>query len=260
MSDQDGVMQIFREPGSPPVGMGILIRPDEVITCAHVVNAALGRAETDLKCPERTEYVWVRQAFTNPPGLYRRWHVGTVHRPTWRALSDDRKDELRDFAVLELTSEVKRTKTMEFPSVRQRSPKRPVGGYGHPRVGGRGTPIIEEGTWGGGHFGRLVNNTHHEIHFHSDYPRFFYGGYSGTAIGEHSCGPLGMLQEVDETSPDPLQHRALAKTIDTLSICYDEVYFGGFPLRKTAGDLWHDLWNPVWEGIRAGLAKLLRRG
>ena len=54
-------------PGMPTVGMGMLVGDDQVVTCAHVVNTALGRDQREQACPGEQD--WVHVAFPQLPGV-----------------------------------------------------------------------------------------------------------------------------------------------------------------------------------------------
>jgi hypothetical protein len=66
--------------GGRPVGAGVLIAPRQVLTCAHVVNSALGRARFDSAMPARAQVVSIRM-----PHIDReRELVGRVIPDMWR--------------------------------------------------------------------------------------------------------------------------------------------------------------------------------
>jgi 3',5'-cyclic AMP phosphodiesterase CpdA len=47
-----GSCVVLRDPAGTPAGLGVLVSPAEVLTCAHVVNRALGRPDGDEAEPE----------------------------------------------------------------------------------------------------------------------------------------------------------------------------------------------------------------
>ena len=46
-------------PGGPTAGLGLLVNPGQVVTCAHVVNTALGRKQVEREAPGETDVVQV---------------------------------------------------------------------------------------------------------------------------------------------------------------------------------------------------------
>src|ERR1041384_7158923 len=52
MSSRDALVRIG-VPGGPIAGMGVLVGERQVVTCAHVVNAALGRGHRSQQRPDR---------------------------------------------------------------------------------------------------------------------------------------------------------------------------------------------------------------
>ncbi|MGI5179034.1 trypsin-like peptidase domain-containing protein [Dactylosporangium sp. CA-152071] len=59
MTGTDGVAVVRISGSGRPVGMGVLVGPRQVITCAHVVNAALGRDHRSQPRPDQTVTVQV---------------------------------------------------------------------------------------------------------------------------------------------------------------------------------------------------------
>src|SRR2546422_715774 len=51
MTIEDALVLIFAPKAQVPIGAGILVERNLVLTCAHVVNVALGRAESETWRP-----------------------------------------------------------------------------------------------------------------------------------------------------------------------------------------------------------------
>jgi hypothetical protein len=83
---------------APRVGMAIVLDRHHVVTCAHVVNDALGRDDQDdISRPGKES--WLALEVPGDPG---RPHVATV--AVWRPHDQDRWYTLRDVAILEVPS------------------------------------------------------------------------------------------------------------------------------------------------------------
>lgn len=53
MRPERGIVEILSRHDDTPVGLGFLAGDRQVLTCAHVVNSALGRAEQDSSRPDK---------------------------------------------------------------------------------------------------------------------------------------------------------------------------------------------------------------
>jgi tetratricopeptide (TPR) repeat protein len=58
---EDVLVTIYPHGSNVPVGAGLLVERDLVLTCAHVVNDALGRAQAEAQRPPTGAKVWVKQ-------------------------------------------------------------------------------------------------------------------------------------------------------------------------------------------------------
>ena len=82
-----------RRPGSKPVGTGFVIDDRHIITCAHVVNASIGRLLNAPERPDRVGMVEVRRD--------EQWIGVEVTLAEWKPLTEDKRG---DVAVLEMTA------------------------------------------------------------------------------------------------------------------------------------------------------------
>ena len=66
--------------GTRPVGAGFIVDDRHIVTCAHVVNASLGRALIAAERPDTVGPVAVRPLTGHSP----RGHVGGCRRARWQ--------------------------------------------------------------------------------------------------------------------------------------------------------------------------------
>jgi hypothetical protein len=93
--DADAGIAELATPNGVHQGMGVLIAPRHVLTCAHVVNAALGRKAEDLNMPTWSDVIWLSFPFAVRPTRL----IGRVIE--WRPVGSLRGDA----AVLQLDTE-----------------------------------------------------------------------------------------------------------------------------------------------------------
>lgn len=153
-----------------PVGAGFLVTPEHVITCAHVINDALGR-KLNATAPPEVEVLLDFPLLNNPPLLRAR----ILH---WFPVREEAAvGELEDIAVLEL-----------LPDIPPPSEARPApvvlpndGSFHGQPVRMCGFPIgVDQGTYANGILQGLTGKGWVEIH-HQD-RRMVEQGFSGTAV------------------------------------------------------------------------------
>ena len=99
MSQVDGICVVvpFDQEGFRPIvyGMGILVSNREILTCAHVIDAALGKEWQNWESPAKVRFFFPL-VDGNPCA------VGTVDRKRWFPPSRLGHSEPSDIAVVEL--------------------------------------------------------------------------------------------------------------------------------------------------------------
>lgn len=171
------------QPGGPIVGLGMLVGPCEAVTCAHVVNAALGRDMREQGKPAESEQVHLEFCqISGDPGRMAKI-VAWSPPPILGATGGD-------VAGLLLTDEAPAAaRPAQFATVAPK-PNKILRAFGYP-----GDPPRENGMWVDLDFKGVVSGQALQVESSGDQTVKAQPGYSGTAAFDPDTGrAVGLVQ------------------------------------------------------------------
>lgn len=193
LSTQDrGIVRILDGRGGSHVGMGILIGPSHVLTCAHVVNSAIGRPKMAGTAPDRECVVHMELPLLGET-LRGSGIVG------WKAPDLQRTGDL---AMIELSQEAPSEAGLaiiaDVAGMSIRGDQLRVFGY-------RGGNQI--GAYADSVFHGQVSRTRLQINTANPPGAFLEGGYSGAAVWDHDQDAVvGMASDLDIGTAHPVAY------------------------------------------------------
>lgn len=187
-SSNTGIVRIHDDHGAT-VGAGILVGPSRVVTCAHVLNAALGRVATDARPPE------LDLLFTVSLRIPRGWAPakGRITQGGWVPLVDKRGD----VAVLDLQQPIPRGPVPATLSV-------PLGGQDRPFRTQGFPPSVDEGIGAHGLImaNMFVGNEWIQLEAAGARGRRLTQGFSGAPVFDvRRQAVVGMVVAEDASEP-----------------------------------------------------------
>jgi hypothetical protein len=173
-SYKNSIARIVREPNKQPIGAGVLVGPRQVLTCAHVVNSALGRPQLAEEPPPSESRVTLDFPLPAPGDFL------TAKVAKWEA---PKPDGSGDMALLELESQPPdQTSPAQFvnPGEVWGHPFRAFGFPGHHMQGRDASGVLR----GRNAIQRLMMEQTNEAH------NFALPGFSGTGVWDEQLEAL----------------------------------------------------------------------
>ena len=180
--------------GRPTAGLGLLVGNEQVVTCAHVVNTALGRGQREQEPPGESTPVLVEFPLL-PKTAVRLARVRTWVPPPRTGAGAG------DVAGLVLTEEAPIGATPARFAATVAQPGARLRVFGYP-----GNPVRETGMWVDVDLKGEVGGPMIQVESRSDQSVKAQPGYSGSPVWDHSRGEaVGLLHAApfaDETERD----------------------------------------------------------
>ena len=176
--------------GRPLAGLGLLIDTDRVVTCAHVVNAALGRSLREQGPPGESDLVQVEFPLL-PRTPVRLARVVTWVSPPSRVAGGDVAGLVLTEAAPDGAAPARFAATMPEPGTRLRV-------FGYPRNPARGN-----GMWADVDLKGEVGGQVLQVESRSDQTVKAQPGYSGSPVWNHTTGEATGLLQVAPFADEP---------------------------------------------------------
>jgi V8-like Glu-specific endopeptidase len=180
--------------GRPTVGLGLLVGPEHVVTCAHVVNNALGRDQLEQAPPGESDRVQVEFPLLPETPV----RLARIVRSAWTPPAQSGAGG-RDIAGLVLTEKAPGgTAPARFTAAAKPEPGTQLRVFGYP-----GRPLRETGAWVDVDLKGEVGGRVIQVESKGDQTIRAQPGFSGSPVWDHRTGEAVGLMQVAPVAGEP---------------------------------------------------------